>query len=83
MKKAVLKAILFRWQCRGQNGEDFLPAEEDTMYILRLRDGEVKMSEVHQNNRHKYLYALDPNKYHFIDLDVINAPQDDYQECKE
>lgn len=59
------------------------PHQEDTMYILRLRDGEVKMSEVHQNNRHMYLYALAPNKYHFINLDVINAPLDDYQEFKE
>lgn len=60
-----------------------LPHIEDTIYVLRLRDGQVKMSELHQDGRHMYLYAVDPDKYEFIDLEVVHFDTESLQELKE
>ena len=58
------------------------PHQEDTFFVLRLRPGKVKMSEMHQNGRHMYLFALDPEKYSFIDLSLLNVPVDEYSDFK-
>ena len=59
-----------------------LPHFEDTMYVLRLRDGQVFMSEWHQDGNNMYLYAVDPEKYQYFDLKVINFNTDFVQELK-
>ena len=53
-----------------------LPHSEDTIYILRLRNGNVRMDELHQNSKHMYLYALDPCESSFLDSDVLNVPKE-------
>ena len=59
------------------------PHQEDTIFVLRLRSGDVKMSELHQNGRHMYLYGVDPDKYAYIDLSVLNVPVEEYSEFKD
>lgn len=59
------------------------PHQEDTIFVLRLRDGEVKMSEFHNDDKHMYLYAVDPSKYSFIDLDILNVNTDEFSDFKE
>jgi hypothetical protein len=52
------------------------PHLDDTLYVLRLREGKPKMNEIHENDRHMYLYAVDPNKYSFMDLSILNFDTD-------
>ena len=59
------------------------PHQEDTIFILRLRHDKGLKSEVHENERHMYLHAIDPGKYSFIDLSVLNVPVEDYAEFKD
>lgn len=59
-----------------------LPHKEDTIYILRLRTANEKMNELHQNGRHMYLYALDPNKSSFLNSDIIHVPEEHYADLK-
>lgn len=59
-----------------------LPHIEDTIYVLRLRDGRAKMSELHDAGHHMYLYAVDPEKYMFFDLSIVNFDTDSFQEIK-
>lgn len=58
------------------------PHQEDTIFVLRLRDGQTKMSELHNGDKHMYLYSVDPTKYSFIDLEVLNVNTDDFAEFK-
>lgn len=60
-----------------------MPHEEDTVYVLRLRDGNTKMSELHNGDRHMYLYAVDPARYSFFDLSVVNFDTERFLEIKE
>lgn len=60
-----------------------LPHQENTIYILRLREGEVKMSEAHEGDKHLYLYAINSHKNHYIDLSVLNLPVEDFVKIKE
>lgn len=60
-----------------------LPHQENTIYILRLREDVVKMSEAHEGDKHLYLYAINPHKNHYIDLSVLNLPVEDFVEIKE
>ena len=60
-----------------------LPHQEDTLYILRLREGVTKMSEAHEAGRHLYLYAVNPQTDHYIDLSVLNnIPLEDFSVIK-
>lgn len=58
------------------------PHQEDTIFILRIREKIIKMSEVHNGNKHMYLYAVDPKKYHYFDLQLLNFPIEKYAEFK-
>ena len=58
------------------------PHQEDTIFILRIRERIIKMSEVHNGNIHMYLYAIDPEKYHYLDLQLFNFPTEKYAELK-
>lgn len=49
-----------------------LPHADNTTYILRLRNGTGKMSELHDEDAHMYLYGVDPNKYEFFDLSLVD-----------
>lgn len=60
-----------------------MPHQEDTIYVLRLRDGESKMSELHSDDRHMYLYAVDPVKYSFLDLAIVNFDTESFIDMKE
>lgn len=61
-----------------------LPHQEDTLYILRLREGITKMSEAHEGNRHLYLYAVNPQKDRYLDLSVLsNIPFEDFAVIKD
>ncbi len=60
-----------------------IPHSEDTMYILRLRDGQAYMSEAHHNGKNMYLYAVDPEKYKFFDLSVIDIDRDFAKDLKD
>ena len=60
-----------------------MPHQEDTIYVLRLRDGETKMSELHDGDKHMYLYAVDPVKYSFFDLSIVNFDTESFIEIKE
>ena len=60
-----------------------IPNHEDTIYILRLRDGQTKMSELHDGGNHMYLYALDPDRFCFFDLSVVNFDTDSFHEIKD
>jgi len=55
----------------------------DTIIIMRFRDGNVKMSEMHHGNTSLYLYALDPKKYKYIDLSVVSFNVDDFRDIKD
>ncbi len=59
------------------------PHQEDTIFILRLRRGDIAMGELHEEGVHLYLYAIDPDQYAFMDLSVLNIPVEDYAEFKE
>lgn len=59
------------------------PHQADTIFILRLRQDRGLKSELHENGRHMYLYAIDPGKYSFIDLSVLNVPVEDYTAFKD
>jgi len=59
------------------------PHQEDTIFVLRLRDGEAKMSELHDSGRHMYLYAVNPEKYSFINLEILNVDTEDFSGLKE
>lgn len=58
------------------------PHLEDTMFVIRLRSGEVKMSELHDHGHHLYLYALNPEKYSFFDMSIVNFDDSDFQDFK-
>lgn len=59
------------------------PHQEDTIFVLRLRSDVVRMSELHNGNKHLYLYGVNPYKYHFINLSAFNFPVEDFSELKE
>ncbi len=82
------EGISFRPFMLGAMTEDSLqvfdlPHIEDTMYVLRLRDDQVKMSEFHQNGNHMYLYAVNPASNQFFDLEVIDFVTDFAKELKD
>lgn len=60
-----------------------LPHAENTIYILRLRDGAVKMSELHNEGAHMYLYGVDPYKYEFLDLSIVDFDYEAFEGIKE
>lgn len=60
-----------------------MPHIEDTIYVLRLRDGRAKMSELHDAGHHMYLYAVDPEKYMFFNLSIVNFDTESFQDIKE
>lgn len=60
-----------------------MPHIEDTIYVLRLRDGRAKMSELHDAGHHMYLYAVDPEIYMFFDLSIVNFDTESFQDIKE
>ena len=59
------------------------PHLENTVYVLRLRDGEHQMSELHIGDNHMYLYAIDPDKYRFFDMSVVGFDIESFREIKE
>ena len=58
------------------------PHLEDSLYVLRLREGRTKLNEIHENGRHMYLYAIDPGKYSFMDLSILNFDTDAFSDIK-
>ena len=59
------------------------PHQEDTIFILRFRSSDdQKMSEWHRENGHMYLYALDPEKYPFLDMTLLDFPVHDFDDFK-
>lgn len=58
------------------------PHCNDTIYVLRLRDGVVKMSELHEGDKHMYLYGVNKNKYQFFDLSLVNFDTESFREIK-
>lgn len=59
------------------------PDHENTIYVLRLRNDAVKMSELHDGDKHMYLYGVDPEKYQYFDLSVVNFDTDSFKEIKD
>ncbi len=51
--------------------------------VLRLRNDVVKMSELHEGDIHMYLYGVEPDKYQFFDLSVVNFDTDSFREIKD
>lgn len=60
-----------------------MPHQEDTIYVLRLRSEKTKMNELHDGDKHMYLYAVDPVKYSFFDLSIVNFDTESFTEIKE
>lgn len=59
------------------------PHLEDTLYVLRLRDGEPEMSELHEGCNHMYLYTVDLDKYRFFDISVVGFDTESLQMIKD
>ena len=60
-----------------------MPHIEDTLYILRFRDGYGKPHELHDGDSHMYLYPFNPKEHQFLNLSVVNFNTDDFYEIKE
>jgi len=81
------EGISFRPFMIASLGDDSLrtfefPNLEDTMYVLRLREGQVKLHELHEDNKHMYLYAVDPKKYSYMNLEILNFDTDAFSQIK-
>ena len=81
------EGISFRPFMIASLGEESLhtyefPHLDDTLFILRLREGVVKLHEMHQYDRHMYLYAIDPKKYSFLDLSILNFDTETFSDLK-
>lgn len=59
------------------------PHNENTIYVLRLRDKPIKPQERHDGDKHMYLYGLDQNKYVFFDMSVVNFDTETFKDVKE
>ncbi len=60
-----------------------IPGYENTLYIFRFREGHGKMNEIHDGDNSMYLCALNPIKYQFLDLSVIDFDDESFREIKE
>ena len=60
-----------------------IPHQEDTLYVLRLRDKQVKMSELHEAGKHMYLYAMDPEQTKYMNLESLGIDTEPFSNVKE
>ncbi len=59
------------------------PHQENTIYVLRLREDVVKMSELHDGDNHMYLYGVNPDKDEFFDLSIVDFDTESFAEIKD
>ncbi len=59
------------------------PHQEDTIFVLRLRRGDVQKGELHEYGRHMYIYGVDPDKLAFFDLSVLNVPFEKFSDFQD
>lgn len=58
------------------------PHQEDTIFVIRLRDETGKRNELHEGARSMYICVIDRNTCSYIDLSVLNVDVDSFDDFK-